>query len=158
MNTRFKIASKVNAAEIAALVIALTEEICTRSNIPGFNINIEDTVKRTIDFIENGFYTVILGVSEDGPVALACVAESYALYAGGKIGIIQEFYVKPEFRSRGIGSKLIDAVFEFGKKQGWACVELCTPPLPEFEETILFYQRQGLTPVGGRKMRGYLNG
>lgn len=147
----------MNAAEIAGLVIELTEEICTRADIHGFNINTEDTVKRTIDFIENGFYTAILGVSEDGPVAVACIAESYALYAGGKIGIIQEFYVKPAYRSHGIGSKLIDAVFEFGKKQGWACVELCTPPLPAFDKTLQFYQRQGLNPVGGRKMRGYLN-
>lgn len=91
MNTQFKIASRINAAEIAGLVIALTEEICARADIPGFNINTDDTLKRTIDFIENGFYTAILGVSEDGPVAVACIAESYALYAGGKSALFKSF-------------------------------------------------------------------
>ena len=35
-------------------------------------------------------------------------------------------------------------------------IELCTPPLPEFEASLRFYQKNGLAPVGGRKMREML--
>lgn len=48
---------------------------------------------------------------------------------------------------------LIQQVQDYGKKHNWSCIELCTPPLPEFEQTLNFYQKNGLTPVGGRKMR-----
>lgn len=58
--------------------------------------------------------------------------ESCALYAGGKIGIILEFYVVPEFRSTGIGARLISEVQNYGRENGWSCIELGTPPLPEF--------------------------
>ena len=89
--------------------------------------------------------------------AVATISETYALYAGGKIGIIQEFYVIPEFRSSGVGSKLLDAIRIHGVNRNWSCIELCTPPLPEFERTVAFYQTNGLLPVGGRKMRQNLN-
>ncbi|WP_373888325.1 GNAT family N-acetyltransferase [Massilia sp. YMA4] len=74
---------------------------------------------------------------DDQPAGVITVTESHALYAGGRIGIVQECYVGPAYRSHGVG----------------AALELCTPPLPRFERTLAFYQRHGLVPVGGRKMR-----
>ncbi|MDD1615484.1 MAG: hypothetical protein LUQ28_03020, partial [Methylococcaceae bacterium] len=53
-----------------------------------------------------GHYATIIGWSENIPVAVATITETYALYAGGKIGIIQEFYVIPEFRCLGVGAML----------------------------------------------------
>ena len=90
---------------------------------------------------------------EDQPVAMSTFTESYALYAGGKIGVIPEFYVDPAYRSSGVGAKLISAVKDYGRDQGWVCIELCTPPLPEFERTLAFYQNNVLMAVGGIKMR-----
>ena len=75
------------------------------------------------------------------------------MYVGGKIGLIQEFYVIPKFRASGVGSMLIEQVQVIGKERNWSCIELCTPPLPAFERTLSFYQKCGLIPVGGRKMR-----
>lgn len=72
---------------------------------------------------------------------------------GGKIGLIQEFYISPEYRAAGVGSMLIEQVKKYGKQHDWSCIELCTPPLPAFERTLNFYQQKGLIPVGGRKMR-----
>lgn len=157
MSMQFELAGVASAAIIAEMVLELTTEICTRSNIPAFNLDLEDTKRRTIAFLEQGHYTAILGLRDGVPVAVACMAESYALYAGGKIGIIQECYVRPQHRSGGMGTALIGAVYAHGAGRGWACVELCTPPLPAFEPTLRFYQRQGLEPVGGRKMRAYLD-
>jgi len=69
------------------------------------------------------------------------------------MGVIQEFYVIPEYRSAGIGAQLIEEVRNYGLAQHWACIELCTPPLPAFDKALSFYQKNGLAPVGGRKMR-----
>jgi len=114
---------------------------------------LEETVQRCAALLSAGHYAAILGWSKTTPVAVATITESYALYAGGKIGLIQEFYVVPEYRGSGIGTLLIKQVRDYGLTRGWSCIELCTPPLPEFERTLNFYQVNGLVPVGGRKMR-----
>lgn len=153
MQVHFNYATPSDAIVVARLVEALTTEICNRTNSQHFDIDLEGTTRRCKDFLENGYYSAILGFYADQPVALATLAETYALYAGGKIGVIQEFYVTPVFRSRGVGEALIAQVRAHGERKAWACMELCTPPLPAFERTLAFYQSNGLMPVGGRKMR-----
>ena len=91
------------------------------------------------------------------PVGVVTIAETYALYAGGKIGIIQECYVSPEQRSQLVGDALLNGALLLAKANGWACMELCTPPLPEFKKTVDFYVRHDFVPVGGRKMRLQVN-
>ncbi len=153
MDVIFKVATKASAAIIGKLVIELTQEICERTNVKHFNIDLESTVMQCEQLLADGHYTAIIGFANDIPIAVATLSETYALYAGGKIGIVQEFYVSPKARSSGIGALLIEQVQIYGEENNWSCIELCTPPLPEFERTVSFYQDNGLIPVGGRKMR-----
>lgn len=153
MKLEFLQATPDKAEIIGSLVVELTEEICARTNAQHFNIDLEGTVQRCKELLTAGHYAAIIGWSDTLPVAVSTITETYALYAGGKIGVIQEFYVIPAFRSAGVGAMLIEQVRKYGKKQGWSCIELCTPPLPAFERTLCFYQNNGLIPVGGRKMR-----
>ncbi len=153
MNITFREATPDDSEIIAALVISLTTEICELTNTQYFDINLNDTVKRCYELINNGHYAAIIGESDNEHIAVVTMSETYALYAGGKIGVIQECYVAPTFRSTGIGSTLIEQVQMYAKKQKWASIELCTPPLPEFQQAVNFYQKHGLITVGGRKMR-----
>lgn len=153
MNIQFRAAIPEDAEIIGALVVKLTTEISERTNAQHFDIDLNSTRQRCRELMSDGLYTCILGFYEDTPVAVATISETYALYAAGKIGVVQEFYVLPEFRSAGLGAMLMEQVQHYGKQKDWSCMELCTPPLPEFERTITFYQAQGLKPVGGRKMR-----
>lgn len=144
-----------DAAAIAAMVKALTDEIIARTGEPHFNVDVPQTAARCRDFLESGRYTVLLA-SEGKPagaVGFAALCESHALYAEGSFGIVQEFYVAPARRSSGVGQRLIDAVVEHGRSRGWTRLELCTPPLPEFERALTFYERNGFTVTGGRKMK-----
>lgn len=156
MSIQFTIATDSDAEVIARFVIKLTEEICLKSNVKFFSINLEETVERCRKLIGDKNYGAIIGCMADQPIAISTFTESYALYAGGKIGVIPEFYVEPAYRSSGAGTKLISAVKDYGRNHGWSCIELCTPPLPEFERTLAFYESNGLTAVGGRKMRQYI--
>lgn len=153
MDIEFKVASVSDAAMIGKLVMQLTTEICERTNASHFDIDLADTIHRCEQLISDGHYGAVLGFTQGKPVAVSTFTESYALYAGGKIGIIPEFYVDPIVRSLKVGAKLLNSIKDHGKKQGWSCIELCTPPLPEFDRTLSFYQNNGLVPVGGRKMR-----
>jgi GNAT superfamily N-acetyltransferase len=153
MKLEFTQATRDNAEIIGSLVVQLTQEICERTQAQHFTIDLQHTVQRCEELLSAGHYAAIIGWSETIPVAVATITETYALYAGGKIGVIQEFYVIPDFRSCGVGAMLIEQVKRYGQKRQWSCIELCTPPLPEFERALNFYQHQGLVPVGGRKMR-----
>jgi GNAT superfamily N-acetyltransferase len=153
MKLQFVQATPDHAEIIGALVVQLAQEICERTHAQHFDIDLDGTIRRCEDLLSAGHYAAIIGWSDSIPVAVATIAETYALYAGGKIGVIQEFYVIPEFRRSGVGTLLIERVRNYGQQRGWSCMELCTPPLPEFERTLSFYQHNGLIPVGGRKMR-----
>ena len=156
MEINFREATLKDSELIGRLVVELTTEICELTNTPHFDIDLNGTIQRCNELINGGHYSAIIGVYDNNPIAVVTMTETYALYAGGKIGVIQEFYVSPEFRASGVGSMLIEQVQVYGKKHNWSCIELCTPPLPEFERTLNFYQKNGLSPVGGRKMRQVL--
>jgi len=153
MQISFKVAKLEDSEAIGSLVVDLTNEICELTKAQHFAINLNSTIERCRELIRDGHYAAIIGEYKNKSVAVVTFTETYALYAGGKIGVIQEFYVSPEFRTSGVGSLLVEQVKNYGNKHDWSCIELCTPPLPEFERTLNFYQKNGLIPVGGRKMR-----
>lgn len=153
MDIKFREATVQDSEVIGSLVVDLTTEISELTNTNHFHIDLNSTIRRCNELINDGHYAAIIGLCESKVVAVVTMSETYALYAGGKIGVIQEFYVSPDFRAFGLGSMLVEHVKTYGKKQNWSCIELCTPPLPAFERTLSFYQKNGLSPVGGRKMR-----
>jgi GNAT superfamily N-acetyltransferase len=75
------------------------------------------------------------------------------LYTEGAFGTIPEFFVRPVNRSKGIGAALLTEVKRVGSTKGWRRLEVTTPPLPQFERTLAFYERQGFSISGGRKMK-----
>ncbi|WP_091990495.1 GNAT family N-acetyltransferase [Pseudoalteromonas denitrificans] len=153
MKIEFIEATEKDSEHIAQLVLKLTSEICKLTKTQHFDITLSETTQRCQKLLKEGHYAAIIGFYGNKPIAVATFAETYALYAGGKIGLIQEFYISPEHRTSGLGRILLDRVRAYGLQQNWSCIELCTPPLPEFERTLNFYKKNGLSPVGGRKMR-----
>ena len=153
MNIDFRKATSNDAECIGKLVVKLTSEICELTAAQHFDIDLNGTIQRCRELLADGHYAAIIGLYNNIPIAVVTMTETYALYAGGKIGVIQEFYVAPDYRATGVGSMLVEQVKAHGLQHNWSCIELCTPPLPEFERTLNFYQKNGLKPVGGRKMR-----
>lgn len=147
-----------DAACIAVMVGELLAEIMNRVGVKAFDFNLEETRKRAAAFMEQDRYVVFLArdpaaVQEAGFIALA---ESCALYAEGMFGTIPEFYVRPQYRSAGVGRALLKAAREFGASRDWQRLEVTTPPLPQFERTLRFYEREGFAITGGRKLKRLL--
>lgn len=147
-------ATTEDSKEVAIMVGELLTEISDAIGVKAFNFDLDDTKNRLKEFLNNDKYYVFVARREDTkPVGFIALYESYALYAEGIFGTIPELYVRPEYRSKNVGLKLIFQAKSFGTSHGWKRLEVTTPPLPQFNRAITFYEREGFTITGGRKLK-----
>ena len=140
------------------MVGELLQEIMDRIGINVFHFDLEETKERLADFIEREKNFVFVAQNNESGelIGFVTVYEGYALYAEGALGTMAELYVRPQYRSQGIGKELIQSVKDFGDVRGWKRLEVTTPPLPQFDETLAFYEREGFEISGGRKLKTLL--
>ncbi|WP_211236327.1 GNAT family N-acetyltransferase [Desulfovibrio inopinatus] len=156
MNTEFIItrATARDVPKVATMVGELLTEIMTTINIQAFHFDLTETMERLSDFIKNEKYVVFVASrADDGAAGFIALYESYALYAEGAFGTIPELYVRPEYRSHALGKRLVSYAKTFGFSRGWSRLEVTTPPLPQFDKTLEFYEREGFAITGGRKLK-----
>lgn len=139
--------------QVAEMVGELLAEIMAAIDEPAFNFDLPATVDRLETFISQEKYFVFVACDGDVPVGFVSLYESYALYAEGAFGTIPEFYVRPAYRSKELGLQLLSQVKAFGRERGWKRLEVTTPPLPQFDKTLAFYEREGFAISGGRKLK-----
>jgi len=149
----YKIVDESKSNDVAKLAVCLTCEIIERTGIKHFDVDVPLAEKLCKEFMELGKYAVIAAFDNDRIVGFGALCESHSLYAEGTFGIVQEFYVLPEFRSKSIGKKLLASIVDYAKSKKWVRLELCTPPIPEFDRTVLFYKENGFDITGGHKMK-----
>ena len=89
-----------------------------------------------------------LAFDADRPVGVATVSESWAAYAGGRFGLLNEMYVVPSHRSRRVGALLIAAAREHGRRRGWRRLDVTAPESPRWDRSRRFYERQGFVFTG----------
>ena len=143
-----------DASEVAVMVGELLNEIMSTIGIHVFNFSLDETMARLKDFIDREKYFVFVAQSENaGSVGFIALYESYALYAEGAFGTIPELFVRPGYRSQNVGLRLMEQAKTFGNSRGWKRLEVTTPPLPQFDKTIAFYEREGFAITGGRKLK-----
>ncbi len=153
-NITIQRATIIDAREIAVMVGELLNEIMSTIGIQAFNFSLDETMVRLKDFIGREKYFVFVAQSENaGPVGFIALYESHALYAEGAFGTIPELFVRPEFRSQNVGLRLVEQAKTFGNSRGWKRLEVTTPPLPQFDKTMAFYEREGFAIAGGRKLK-----
>lgn len=147
-------ASTNEAREVAVMVGELLDEIMSTIGEQVFSFSLDETTARLEDFIVREQYFVFVAQSGDaGPVGFIALTESHALYAEGAFGTIPELFVRPAFRSQNVGLRLVEQARAFGHSRGWKRLEVTTPPLPAFDKTLAFYEREGFAIAGGRKLK-----
>ena len=144
-----------DAPIIAQMVGELLREIMAMVGTKTFGFHQEETEARARSWMTDGKYSVLL--ARDGaqsePLGFLALHESVALYAEGALGTIPEFYVRLAHRSQGVGTALLMETKRIGRSKGWRRLEVTTPPLPQFERTLAFYQQEGFSLSGGRKLK-----
>ncbi|MEE9337843.1 MAG: GNAT family N-acetyltransferase [Methylococcaceae bacterium] len=141
--------------DLSIMVGELLNEIMQTIGDKVFNYNQVETEKRAKNLIENNKYWVFLARNNESEKNIGFVSlyESYALYSEGEYGTIPELYVRPKYRSKSVGIMLLNKASEFAVIKGWGRLEVTTPPLPEFDKTLKFYQKNGFSIAGGRKLK-----
>lgn len=140
--------------EVAVMVGELLGEIMSAIGIPAFNFHLAETTARLRDLLNREQYFVFVACDDRGSaIGFVALYESHALYAEGSFGTIPELYVRPEYRSKNIGLRLLSQAKSFGISRGWKRLEVTTPPLPQFDKTLAFYEREGFSITGGRKLK-----
>ncbi len=136
------------------MVGELLTEIMNAIGVQTFNFDLAETTTRLKDFLHREKYFVFVARSGSGnPAGFIALYESYALYAEGAFGTIPELYVRPQYRANGLGLHLLSQAKSFGASRKWTRLEVTTPPLPQFDRTLAFYEREGFAISGGRKLK-----
>ena len=146
-------ATEHDAATVAELTRELLEEIMGMTGARHFSADAGALAVLCRDFLAGSGYSAYLSYHAEKAVGLITLSETRALYAGGRFGVITECYVHPDFRGCGLGKRLLSVAREHAKSMGWTRLEVTTPPLPEFDRTLSFYQANGFDVAGGRKMK-----
>lgn len=156
MTISIRQAGPEQAGEIALMTGELLAEIMDAIGRPAFRFDLVDAQALLQAYLSGGVYHVYIATddsSDSQAVGFVSAYESNAVYAGGAFGTIPEFYVRPEYRQRGIGKRLLDAVKVLGTQRRWKRLEVTTPPLPEFQAALSFYEKEGFAVSGGRKLQ-----
>jgi ribosomal protein S18 acetylase RimI-like enzyme len=96
-----------------------------------FNVEFDEPIpeadviaERAAPLIENGEVVVLF--AGEGPDGFAQLRFRPSLYTGALDVYIEELYVVPELRGRGIGRALLEAAMDHARERGAAHIELTT--------------------------------
>lgn len=139
----FRIADEDDTHVVSQLLGDLFKEV-------GHTLTASEIADIFLQIDADDMHSTLLALDDDGDaVGVITIVESLALYAGGRIGVINELYVVPEYRSEGVGKLLLDAAKELADQRGWARIEVTTPG-EEYAKTLRFYEREGFMAIGPR--------
>lgn len=155
MNVSIDQATTEQSDQVAEMVKELLCEIMEGTGEANFRVNEVTLQFQARTLLAGESYVVLLASITETSALLGFVSmfEGSALYTEGVFGVVPELYVRAEFRSEGIGTMLVDHAVKYGSSQGWNRLEVTTPPLPEFERTLAFYEKHGFSVAGGKKLK-----
>jgi GNAT superfamily N-acetyltransferase len=136
-----------DTAAVAAAVEALLEELGgRRPELPALEAEVAA-------LIGDGAVGELLVAEEDGAIVGVLGASwQRAIHVPGRYATIQDLWVDPDWRSRGIGAELVAALAARAREQGVGRIEVGLPreDFPALESTEAFYRGAGFEHLGPR--------
>jgi len=139
------------ANDIDGVGIAVEELLLELGGKPPFAVALRDTIGELIDDPQLG--ALLVAESADGAiVGFLGASWQTAVRIPGRYGLIQELWVRPDWRSRDVGAGLLAALSELAVERGVARIEVGLPSerFAELGATEAFYARNGFEPIGMR--------
>jgi GNAT superfamily N-acetyltransferase len=125
--------ASVHGAELVEPVKLLEESLRNGDPVP------DDFAKTLREAVEAGALEVLAARAEGHVVGVAVLAYRLSISAAGPFVSIEDLYVRPEERSRGVGRGLLEAVEKRSASRGVSYVEAQV----ENEEVAAFYAALG---------------
>jgi len=110
--------------------------------------DLEDEVLEAVVFkiifnenIENQRYLYLIAENKNEKIGFITFHTQLLLHHSGIVGEIQEFYIIPKYRNKGVGRQLLNKIFEFADKNGLKSIEVTTSK--KRIENIAVYENLG---------------
>ena len=88
---------------------------------------------------------ILVAATETGKlVGVAFGCAFLGLEYGGESGWLEELYVLPEWRQRGVGTRLVSEVVRVAKERGWRAIDLEVEA--DHQRVVSLYTRHGFLP------------
>ncbi len=121
-------------------IIKLIKELATYEKLLHLVETTETDIKKVL-FWEGKFVEVLLAEYDGALAGQALFFNNFSTFLG-KPGIyLEDLYVKPEFRGKGIGKALLKSVINLARERNYGRVEWCV--LDWNESAIDFYKNLG---------------
>jgi len=125
-------------------IFSLIKELADYEKLSDQVVATEDELKKVL-FGENNFVEILIAEFEGQIVGQALFFKNFSTFLG-KPGIyLEDLYVKPEMRSKGIGKALLDKLISLAKERNYGRVEWSV--LDWNESAIDFYKKIGAKPL-----------
>lgn len=134
-STQVRLAGHADAAVIARLLQAFNDEFAVPT--PGVAVLEE----RLGAHLSSGDLVAVVVERDDAAVAFALLSPRVSVWYAGQVAILDELYVVPELRSRGIGGRLLAFVEEHLVAGGFECLEINVDG--DDVDARRFYERHG---------------
>lgn len=85
-------------------------------------------------------------------LAFFTLCESFAIFANGKYGIINELWVNKNCRSKGVGKQVLKEIVKIASEKSWNRIDVSAPVSEKWDRTFNFYQNNEFIYTG-RKLK-----
>jgi GNAT superfamily N-acetyltransferase len=142
-------------------VLALVEELLAELGEEGQEFAAVDRDRLERDVRRNlassgswGRFIPLLATDDEGmPLGVLTLSEGFAIYAGGAYGVIDEMYVRPPYRSQGIGTRLVEEAMTIARCRRWFRVDVTAPEGDDEAPAVRFYEKMGFEFTGKKLCR-----
>ena len=135
-----------DAPAVTELVIKLLTEL---RGVP-FEGDRAKMTTSAADLIESGRCISYLMEVDRKIIGLLNISVAYAVRVSGEYGILEELYIEPQHRSRGLGREFIEQAKKLARERNWPRLEVGAPSLERFQRTYAFYRNNGFEEIGPR--------
>ena len=133
--------SLAEPADLPELVRLLGAQLAEH-DIPATDASMTNAVRGMLEDPRRGF--ILVARLEGRPVGLAYLSFTWTLEHGGLSAWLEEMYVEPALREKGIGTALLTKAIEHAREMGAAAIDL--EVVQGHERAARLYEREGFRP------------
>jgi GNAT superfamily N-acetyltransferase len=137
---------RVATEDDVPLILSLIRELAEYERLSHEVVATEETLRDSL-FGERRVAETLLAYLGDDPAGFALFFQNFSTFLGRPGIYLEDLYVRPEFRSAGVGRTLLVRIAGLAKERG--CGRLEWAVLDWNEPAISFYKRIGASPVSG---------